>query len=51
MEPSPEQLTRETASGTLGIFLILLPIVLIVIGTIVTMFVDENAGILSLIHI
>ena len=29
LEPSPEQLTRETASGTLGIFLILLPIVLV----------------------
>lgn len=50
LEPSPEQLTRETASGTLGIFLILLPIVLIVIGTIVTMFVDENAGIYPVVE-
>lgn len=41
---------RETASGVLGIFLILLPIVLIIIGTIALMMVDKKSGIYPVIE-
>lgn len=36
---------RKTASGTAGIFLILLPIILIIIGTVISMTISENSDI------
>lgn len=45
-----EESNRETASGTVGIFLILLPIVLIIIGTMIEMFVDSSSAIYPVIE-
>ena len=43
--PEMKKQDRHTASGGMGIFLIILPIILIVIGTVVSMVMDENAAI------
>lgn len=45
-----EEKNRETASGAMGIFLILLPIVLIIVGTIVEMFVDSSSAIYPIVE-
>lgn len=41
---------RETASGTVGIFLILLPIVLIIIGTVIKMFLNTESALYPVVE-
>lgn len=45
-----EETPRETASGTLGIFLILLPIILIMIGTVLEMQLDSSSAVYPVIE-